>query len=132
MCSSSHKILDLLLPKPSVNFTSILCAAFTLVDPESVKNTVRSSISFYDFRNCTCKSSTQNIDKIEPRPLIKFNNLKQISHSNAFLGIFKFEFLSLIFIFSEQTKLCLQKKRKVSFLRFFFHFCNNNKNLIKP
>jgi hypothetical protein len=32
-----------------VNFIYILCTAFALVDPESVKNTVKSSVSFYAF-----------------------------------------------------------------------------------
>jgi len=32
-----------------VNFTNVLHEAFTLVDPESVKNTVKSSVSFYAF-----------------------------------------------------------------------------------
>jgi hypothetical protein len=32
-----------------VNFTNVLRAAFTLVDPESIKNTFESSVSFYDF-----------------------------------------------------------------------------------
>jgi len=31
---------------PGVNFTNALLAAFTLVDPESIKNTVKSSVSF--------------------------------------------------------------------------------------
>jgi len=34
---------------PSVNFINILHEAFTLVDPESVKNTAKSSVSFYAF-----------------------------------------------------------------------------------
>jgi len=32
-----------------VNITNILLKAFMLVDPESVKNTVKSSVSFYAF-----------------------------------------------------------------------------------
>jgi len=40
------------------NFINDLCAAFTLVDPESVKNAVKSSVSFYAFRLCACKSCT--------------------------------------------------------------------------
>ncbi len=35
-----------------VNFTNILRAAFTLVDPESVKNAFKSSVSFYAFGIC--------------------------------------------------------------------------------
>ncbi len=44
--------------RQGVNFTNILPTAFTLVDPESVKNTVKSSVSFYAFRICACKSCT--------------------------------------------------------------------------
>jgi len=35
---------------------SIFFAAFSLEDPESVKNTVKSSVSFYTFRICARKS----------------------------------------------------------------------------
>jgi len=34
---------------PGVNFINILRTAFALVDPESVKNTVKSPVSFYAF-----------------------------------------------------------------------------------
>jgi len=54
------------LMNPSVNFTNILRAALTLKDPESVKNTVKSSVSFYAFGTCGRKSCTQNVDEIEP------------------------------------------------------------------
>jgi len=37
------------MQKPGVNFTNILLAAFTLVDLKGVKNTVKSSVSFYAF-----------------------------------------------------------------------------------
>ncbi len=40
----------------SDNFTNILPKAFTLVDPESVKNTFKSSVTFYAFRICERKS----------------------------------------------------------------------------
>jgi len=39
-----------------VNFINILQAAFMLVDPESVKNTVKSSVSIYAFGICAPKS----------------------------------------------------------------------------
>jgi hypothetical protein len=41
-----------------VNFTNILRTAFALVDPKSVKNTVKSSVSFYAFGIYKCKSCT--------------------------------------------------------------------------
>jgi hypothetical protein len=50
-----------------VDFTDILRAFFALVDPESVKNTVKSSVSFDAFGLRACKSCTLNIDEIEPR-----------------------------------------------------------------
>jgi len=71
--------------KSGLNFINVLRTAFTLVDPKSVKNTVKSSVSFYSFgicrhKNCTessvsfysfgiCrhKNCTENVDKIEPR-----------------------------------------------------------------
>jgi len=34
---------------PGVNFTNVLHKAFTLVDPKSVKNAVKSSVFFYAF-----------------------------------------------------------------------------------
>ncbi len=34
---------------PCVNFINVLRTAFALVDPKSVKNTVKSSVSFYAF-----------------------------------------------------------------------------------
>jgi len=52
--------------RPCVNFTNLLPAAFALVDPESVKNTVKSSVSFYAFGICKRESFTQNVDEIEP------------------------------------------------------------------
>jgi len=41
-----------------VNFTNILQAAFTRLDPESVKNTVLSFLSFYSSGICARKSCT--------------------------------------------------------------------------
>jgi len=42
----------------SVNFINILCTAFALIDPESVKNTVKSSVFFYAFGIYERKSCT--------------------------------------------------------------------------
>jgi len=41
---------------PSVNFIIVLRAAFAPVDPESVKNTVKSYVSSYAFGICGRKS----------------------------------------------------------------------------
>ncbi len=41
-----------------VNFINVLRTAFTLVDPESVKNTVKSSVYFYAFEIIVRKSCT--------------------------------------------------------------------------
>jgi len=35
--------------RAGVNFINVLHTAFALIDPESVKNTVKSSVSFYTF-----------------------------------------------------------------------------------
>jgi len=43
---------------PGFNFDNILHTAFTLVDPESAKNTDKSSVSFYTFGICERKSCT--------------------------------------------------------------------------
>jgi len=37
------------LQEPGVNFINVLGAAFVLIDPKSVKNTVKSSVSVYAF-----------------------------------------------------------------------------------
>jgi len=42
--------------QPGVNFTNVLRAAFMLIDPESIKNTVNSSVSFLAFMICQRKS----------------------------------------------------------------------------
>jgi len=41
-----------------VNFINVIRTAFTLVDPKSVKNTVKSSVSFYAFGIYERKSCT--------------------------------------------------------------------------
>ncbi len=50
-----------------LNFTIILRASFLLVDPKSIKNTVKSSVSFYAFMICKRKSCTYNIGEIDKR-----------------------------------------------------------------
>jgi len=68
--------------KPGGNFINVLHTAFALVDPKSVKNTVKSSVSFYAFGIYERKSCTYNVDEIEPwwqttilLPLIYFHYL---------------------------------------------------------
>ncbi len=46
------------LPTSGVNFINVLRTAFALVDPESVKNTFKSSVSFYTFGIYEHKSCT--------------------------------------------------------------------------
>jgi len=43
---------------PGVHFINVICTAFALVDPESVKNTVKSSVSLYAFGIYERKSCT--------------------------------------------------------------------------
>jgi len=52
----SHKMLMKLTP--GLNFINVLRTAFTLVDPKSVKNTVKSSVFFYSFGIYGRKSCT--------------------------------------------------------------------------
>ncbi len=50
-----------------VNVINILHTAFALVDPKSVKNTVKSFVYFYAFGIYKRKSCTYNVDEIESR-----------------------------------------------------------------
>ncbi len=52
--------------QPCVNFINFQCTAFALVDPKSIKNTVKSSVSFSAFGIYERKSCTLNVDEIEP------------------------------------------------------------------
>ncbi len=56
MAARIGKLGNLLGLAPGMNFTKVLHEAFTLIDPESVKNVVKSSVSFYAFGICACKS----------------------------------------------------------------------------
>ncbi len=53
---AAHKMLMKLTP--GLNFIIILCTVFTLVDPKSAKNTVKSLVSFYAFGIYERKSCT--------------------------------------------------------------------------
>ena len=44
--------------KSGVNFTNVLQAAFTLIDPKSIKNSVKLPVSFYSFGIYKRKSCT--------------------------------------------------------------------------
>jgi len=70
-----------------LNFINVLRTAFSLVDPESVKNTVKSSVSFYTFGICACKSCTKNVDEIEPRSRKRKISVKSSSVSFFDFGI---------------------------------------------
>ncbi len=51
---------------PCVKFTNVLRAAFTLIDPKSIKNTVKSSVSFYAFGICMVKAVRRTLMKLSP------------------------------------------------------------------
>ncbi len=51
---------------PGLNFINVLHTAFILVNPKSVKNTVKSYVYFYAFGICERKRCTLNVDEIEP------------------------------------------------------------------
>ncbi len=50
---------------PGLNFINVLRTAFTLIDPKSVKNTVKSKVSFYTFGIYGRKSCLLNIGEID-------------------------------------------------------------------
>jgi len=58
-----------------VNFINILCTAFALVDPENVKNTVKSSVSFYAFGIYERKSLRRMLMKWTPDVNLDFPNI---------------------------------------------------------
>ncbi len=57
---------NLTIPLTGDNFINFLRTAFAHVDPKSVKNTVKSSVFLYAFGIYKRKSSTYNVDEIEP------------------------------------------------------------------
>ncbi len=84
---------------PSVNFINFLSTAFALIDPESIKNRVKSSMSFYTFGICQCKSCmyierwwnwalVSISTKFYEQPFLQKCNFKQFS-TNC---LFAFEF----------------------------------------
>jgi len=69
---------------PGVNFINILRAAFTLVDPESVKNTVKSSVSFhafgiYEHKSCRIlmklSPCAKNDDSLKVVPTVMYSSV---------------------------------------------------------
>jgi hypothetical protein len=54
-------------PTWGVNFINVLRTAFTRVNSKSVKNTVKSSVSFKAFGIYERKSYTENVDEIDGR-----------------------------------------------------------------
>jgi len=66
---SEKKTMPVMLRRltPGIDFTNILRTAFVLVDHESVKNTVKSSVSFYAFGIYESKSCTYDVDEIDFR-----------------------------------------------------------------
>ncbi len=55
---NNFQILKLPICRSGVNFTNVLCADFTPIDLESIKNTVKSLVSFYAFGTYARKSCT--------------------------------------------------------------------------
>jgi len=51
---------------PCVKFTNVSRTAFMLVDPKSVKNTVKSSVSFYAFGICMVKAVRRTLMRLSP------------------------------------------------------------------
>ena len=51
---------------PGVNFINVLCTAFALVDRKSVKNTVKSLVSFMLLRSMSIKVVRRMVLKLTP------------------------------------------------------------------
>ncbi len=49
-----------------VNFINILCTAFALVDPKSIKNTVKSSVPFMLLGSMSVKAVHRTLMKLSP------------------------------------------------------------------
>ncbi len=61
--AASRKFMQL---TPRVNFTNILFAAFTLIDPKSIKNTVKSSVSLYLLGSARVNAVSRTLMKMSP------------------------------------------------------------------
>jgi len=70
-----------------VNFTNVLRTDYALIDPKSVKNTAKSSVSFYAFGIYKRKSCTYNVDEIEPRNLL-------ITLLSSFFNVISYPFVN--------------------------------------
>ncbi len=102
---------SIFLPAPGLNFINVLHIAFTLVDPKSIKNTVKSSVSFYSFGICGRKGCTQNVDEIQPwkkglgRPAMTTTFINIINH-------FRFSESSVLWLpnacWTQSTTIALQ------------------------
>jgi len=72
---------------PGVNFINVLCSAFTLVEPKSVKNTVKSSVSFMLSGSAGAKAVHRTLMKLslaEPNVNIK----KIVKHKKGNIYLF--------------------------------------------
>jgi len=67
---------------PGVNFINVLCTAFALIDPESVKRYWRINCIFCAFGIYERKSCSLNVDEIDSRPYLK-------SHCGADMQIYE-------------------------------------------
>jgi len=65
-----------ILQSPCVNFTNVLRAAFALIDPESIKNAVKSSVSFTLLGSARVKAIRRMLMKLSPYDGGTINNTK--------------------------------------------------------
>ncbi len=66
--------------RPGLNFINVLCTAFALIDPESIKITVKSSVSFYAFGIYKRKAVCGTLMQLTPR----CTNVEIFMKSNKF------------------------------------------------
>jgi len=64
ICPTSILQNRLSLLRSGINFINVLCTAFALVDPKSVKYTVVSSVSFYAFGSTSVKAVSRSLMKL--------------------------------------------------------------------
>ena len=101
-----------------VNFTNILLTAFVHVDSKSVKNTVKSLVSFYAFGIYKPKSCMYNVDEIDPWCQFHQYLMSSFSEQKCFEQIFYTESLYVYMCISESVALKMLVK-----LPFKVNFC---------
>jgi len=77
---------------PGVNFTNVLRKAFTLVDPDSIKNTVKSLESFTFSGSACVKAVRRTLKKLSPG----VNPIHEILYNSPSLFVLQFVGILLV------------------------------------